>query len=159
MTVEATFFGRYRHIVPPGGTQHQQEDRRVPPEDFPTLDQLDGLQYVDFGNYPLARWASLDMQKDGVPARTRRFKTCCSHVSVLPYTSDVGPALAPESLLGGSWVVMSNVVGRITIVITYIRELITPLITTHEPPSTTRISAPDPKTSDQVLPQPRSPTS
>ena len=34
-------------------------------------------------------------------------------------------------LLGGSWVVIS----RVTILITHIRGLITPLITTHEPPS------------------------
>ena len=38
-------------------------------------------------------------------------------------------------LLGGSWVVISRVVSRITMVITYIRGLMTPLITTHEPPS------------------------
>ena len=38
-------------------------------------------------------------------------------------------------LLGGSWVVISRVISRITMVITYIRGLITPLITTHEPPS------------------------
>ena len=35
-------------------------------------------------------------------------------------------------MLGGSWVVIS---GGITIVIIYIRGLITILITTHEPPS------------------------
>ena len=39
-------------------------------------------------------------------------------------------------LLGGSWVVISGVLSRVTIVITQIRGLITPLITTHEPPST-----------------------
>ena len=38
-------------------------------------------------------------------------------------------------LLGGSWVVRSGVISRVTIVITHIRGLITPLITTHEPPS------------------------
>ena len=38
-------------------------------------------------------------------------------------------------LLGGSWVVVSRVISRVAIVITYIRGLITPLITTHEPPS------------------------
>ena len=37
-------------------------------------------------------------------------------------------------LLGGSWVVISRVISRVTIVITYIRGLIAPLITTHEPP-------------------------
>ena len=42
-------------------------------------------------------------------------------------------------LLGGSWVVISGVIGRVTIIITHIRELITPFITTHEPPSNVRI--------------------
>ena len=39
--------------------------------------------------------------------------------------------------LGGSWVVISRVISRITIVISYTRGLITPLITTttHDPPS------------------------
>ena len=36
-----------------------------------------------------------------------------------------------QVVLGGSWVVISTV----TIVITYIKGLTTPLITTHEPPS------------------------
>ena len=36
---------------------------------------------------------------------------------------------------GGSWVVISGVISRVTIVITHIRGLITILITTHEPPS------------------------
>ena len=39
------------------------------------------------------------------------------------------------SLLRGSWVVISGAISRVTIVITQIRRLITPLITTHEPPS------------------------
>ena len=38
-------------------------------------------------------------------------------------------------LLGGSWVVISGFVSKVTILITQIRGLITPLITTHEPPS------------------------
>ena len=37
--------------------------------------------------------------------------------------------------LGGSWVVISGVISRVAIVMTHIRGLITPLITTHEPPS------------------------
>ena len=40
-------------------------------------------------------------------------------------------------LLGGSWVVISGVRSKVTILITLVRGLITPLITTHEPPSTT----------------------
>ena len=38
------------------------------------------------------------------------------------------------TLLGGSWVVIRRVIS-VTILITRIRGLITPLITTHEPPS------------------------
>ena len=38
-------------------------------------------------------------------------------------------------ILGGSWVVISGVISRVTTSITHIRGLITPLITTHEPPS------------------------
>ena len=40
-----------------------------------------------------------------------------------------------SSLLEGSWVVISGVISRATIIITPIRGLITLLITTHEPPS------------------------
>ena len=36
-------------------------------------------------------------------------------------------------LLGGSWVVISGVISRVTVIITHIRGLITPLITIHEP--------------------------
>ena len=38
-------------------------------------------------------------------------------------------------ILGGSWVVITGVRIRLTILITHIRGLITPFITTHEPPS------------------------
>ena len=38
-------------------------------------------------------------------------------------------------LLGGSWVVISRGLSKVTILITHIRGLITPLITTHGPPS------------------------
>ena len=41
-----------------------------------------------------------------------------------------------SSLLEGSWVVISGVISRATIIITPIMELIRPLITIHEPPST-----------------------
>ena len=43
-----------------------------------------------------------------------------------------------HGLLGGSWVVISRVISRVTILITHFRGLITLLITTHEPPSTPR---------------------
>ena len=38
-------------------------------------------------------------------------------------------------LLGGSWVAISSVISRVTILITHIRGLTTPLTTTLEPPS------------------------
>ena len=40
-----------------------------------------------------------------------------------------------SGLLGGSWVVITRVISRATVVKTHIRGFITPLITTHEPPS------------------------
>ena len=40
------------------------------------------------------------------------------------------------TLLGGSWVVKSRVISKVSILLTHIRGRITPLITTHEPPST-----------------------
>ena len=40
-----------------------------------------------------------------------------------------------QALLEGSWVVISGVRSRVTILITHIRGLITLLIATHEPPS------------------------
>ena len=40
-----------------------------------------------------------------------------------------------KQVLGGSWVVISGVISRVTIVITHIRGRITPLLTTHAPPS------------------------
>ena len=40
-----------------------------------------------------------------------------------------------QNLLGGSWVVISRVISRVTIRVTHIRGLITPLIATPEPPS------------------------
>ena len=36
---------------------------------------------------------------------------------------------------GGSWVLINGVMIRVTILISHIRGLITPLLTTHEPPS------------------------
>ena len=40
-----------------------------------------------------------------------------------------------DQLLGGSWVVISGVISKVTIVMTHIWGLITILITTHEPQS------------------------
>ena len=46
--------------------------------------------------------------------------------------------LQAEGMLGGSWVVISGVLSKVTVLITPTRGLITPLITTHEPPSKTQ---------------------
>ena len=43
--------------------------------------------------------------------------------------------LITTPLLGGSWVVISGVISRVTVTITHIVGLITPFVTTHEPPS------------------------
>ena len=45
----------------------------------------------------------------------------------------VGAPLASIAILGGSWVVINGVISRVTILTTYIRGLLAPLITTHEP--------------------------
>ena len=44
-------------------------------------------------------------------------------------------SMSLRPLLGGSWVVISGVISRVSKVITHIKGLITLLITTHEPPS------------------------
>ena len=53
--------------------------------------------------------------------------------------AEAGTSLTKEdrnrSVLGGSWVVISGVISRVTILITPNRGLITKLITTHEPRS------------------------
>ena len=51
--------------------------------------------------------------------------------------------LGSQTLLGGSWVVnISGAISKVSIlIITHIRGLITPLITTHEPPSSVQGSA------------------
>ena len=40
-----------------------------------------------------------------------------------------------RELLGGYWLVISGVISRVAILTSHIRGLITPLTTTHEPPS------------------------
>ena len=57
----------------------------------------------------------------------------------------IGSVCHGPPLLGGSWVVISGVISRVTILITHIRGLITLLtllITTHEPPSKARENKP-----------------
>ena len=51
------------------------------------------------------------------------------------YPVDVRVAAQLGFILGGSWIVISRVISRVTIIMTHIRGLITLLITTHEPPS------------------------
>ena len=46
-----------------------------------------------------------------------------------------GTTEEPRFVLGSSWVVISGVISKVAILITLIRGLITPLMTTHEPPS------------------------
>ena len=43
--------------------------------------------------------------------------------------------VAHRDILGGSWVVISRVISRVTILMTHIKGLISPPITTPEPPS------------------------
>ena len=55
---------------------------------------------------------------------------------LLPLLEDGKVVLCLKPPLGGSWVVTSRVISRITILIAHIQGLITLLITTPEPPST-----------------------
>ena len=48
-------------------------------------------------------------------------------------------------------VVRSRVISRVTILLTHIRGLITPLITTHEPPSTALLGPPVPRAQPDVV--------
>ena len=50
-------------------------------------------------------------------------------------TKALGPTSLSASLLGGSWVVITGVMSPLIWVITIVSLIITPLITTHEPPS------------------------
>ena len=66
------------------------------------------------------------------PAAPRPFvpRTAFEHLKGI---GSVGELLRRK--LGGSWVVITRVISRVTILITHIRGLITLLITTPEPPS------------------------
>ena len=73
----------------------------------------------------------------GVVAPCKEFRTCTPRPpkprnAIKPV--QVG-RLRVWGLLGGSWVVISGVIRKVTTVITHLRGLITPLLTTHEPPS------------------------
>ena len=74
--------------------------------------------------------------------------TCGSLFKDPSYDSNVGSLW----ILGGSWVVISGVIIKATLVITHIRGRITILITTHEPPST-RLDISEIHDRDQALVQ------
>ena len=65
----------------------------------------------------------------------RPCQLCKDAEAAEPVDQDSDERLGLARLLGGSWVVISGVISRVTVVITYSRGLIAPLITTHEPPS------------------------
>ena len=76
------------------------------------------------------------MEPMGTPMRLRHKSTCCDERMVGQTSEKAGAHNVPNLkslLLGGSWVVISGVITRVTIVITHINGLITLLITTHEP--------------------------
>ena len=58
---------------------------------------------------------------------------CNSQLLSLVLSDSPMPSGDLVNLLGGSWVVISKVISRVTILITHIRGLITPLITTLNP--------------------------
>ena len=59
---------------------------------------------------------------------------CCEGFKGLGFAGSVF-AFGTASILGGSWVVINGLISRVTILLSHIRGLITPLRTTHEPPS------------------------
>ena len=61
-------------------------------------------------------------------------------VEVFFLASPLGVEALEGVVLGGSWVVISGVISRVTTILTHIQGLITLLITTHEPPSRVRSS-------------------
>ena len=99
-----------------------------PPSADPTSYSLKTLP----GPRPYRTYPFKDFYKEVIIKSSRKVGSSGSRVNPKPYSR--------EALLGGSWVVTSGVISRVTTLITHIRGLITPLITTHEPPS-----RPDPK--------------
>ena len=65
------------------------------------------------------------------PDKAQKSPTKTCRINTKPDTENP----RPQTLLGGSWPVISGVISRVTIIITHIGGLITPLITPHEPPS------------------------
>ena len=65
--------------------------------------------------------------------RREHFNSCCDFAD--HHTTKLIWQHLEVPIFAGSWVDISGVISRVTIIITHIRGLITPLITTHEPPS------------------------
>ena len=84
------------------------------------------FNFARSGTLLLSSWRSL--QGKGVQSNVGTTARC---ETLSPWHSALRSAL-----LGGPWVVISGVISRVTILITHISGLITPLPTTHEPPST-----------------------
>ena len=80
---------------------------------------------------------NLHVRVEGLGPRAQGFRVFLFRVQGLGFRFRVriNKGTVQGSILGGSWVVISGVTSKVTIIITHIRALITPLITTHEPPS------------------------
>ena len=74
-----------------------------------------------------------------MPKKKREQKGSIQHLTDLTSNSRIQKAcslnLSFRNLEGGSWVLISRVISRVTIIITYMKGLINPLITTPKPPS------------------------
>ena len=80
---------------------------------------------------------STHLQLPGVEAASADYELQRLWFQVLRSDSQIASSpkpKTPDALLGGSWVVISGVIIKVAMVITPMG-LITPLITTHEPPS------------------------
>ena len=78
-------------------------------------------------------WSSADSTAD--PRRTEWQGPALTRSSPVVPLKGSFKGLYEGRLLGGSWVVISGVVSLLIWVITIVALLLTPLITTHEPPS------------------------
>ena len=76
---------------------------------------------------------SLKLQTPEIPGPSGR--DVAGYFAVRAHGKRLRIPVRTRSILGGSWVVISRVISRVTILITHIKGLITLLITTPEPPS------------------------
>ena len=79
---------------------------------------------------PLDTQAMSDMSKDG-PKNIDGAEEAKKMIKRCP--ADLAPMGHLKQLLGGSWVVISGVISRVTIVITHIRGGVPPLLSLHSP--------------------------